>query len=378
MTPVLAALLLSTASLAEDHVASTTPPEQPPARILPLDPRMEVYDQFRAFFETQRYQDALLYAQRVVELSEADPSRDYELPIAYNNLGATQYQLGEYAAAEQSYKKSLEILEISQGISSRRLIVPLAGLGAVYAALDQHAMATEKLERALAVSRRSEGLFNLTQLPLIEQIAASRFAIGDLQGVESERYYALRIAEQNYGYGDPRTVPPAMRLAKFYEELQEYGPARGLYLRVRDIAMAESGGFSPLAVRTLISICRTHRMQYTMEPDSIDDDEPVRDPVTGQLVGRVYRTTRVPGPQADRAGLKSAEMALEILRATRDPPADLLLETLTELGDWYQATGRPSRAMAYYAEVSSIHAQHPDSGLVNPLLAPRLIFYRAP
>ena len=54
--------------------------------------------------------------------------RDHELPIAYNNLGATQYQLGDYAGAESSYRKSLELLEATQGISSRRLVVPIAGL----------------------------------------------------------------------------------------------------------------------------------------------------------------------------------------------------------------------------------------------------------
>ena len=75
----------------------------------------------------------------VVELSEAGSERDHELPIAYNNLGATQYQLADYPAAEGSYRKSLELLESTQGISSRRLVVPLAGLGAVYAAQDQHA-----------------------------------------------------------------------------------------------------------------------------------------------------------------------------------------------------------------------------------------------
>ncbi len=174
---------------------------------------MEAYAQFRDLYEKSRFDEALPYAKRVVELSEADPERDHELPIAYNNLGATQYQLGDYAGAEASYKKSLELLESTQGISSRRLVVPIAGLGAVFAAKDEHALAAELFDRALAVSRRSEGLFNLQQLPLLQQAADSRYAISDFGGAEREHMYALKIAEQNFGYGDPRTLPPLLELA---------------------------------------------------------------------------------------------------------------------------------------------------------------------
>src|SRR5688572_18309697 len=80
-------------------------------KILANDPRMEAYEQFRSLYETARFDEALPLAKRVVQLSESDPQRDYELPIAYNNLGATQYQLGDYPAAELSYRQSLELLE---------------------------------------------------------------------------------------------------------------------------------------------------------------------------------------------------------------------------------------------------------------------------
>ncbi len=118
----------------------------------------------------------------MVELSERGEDPDYELPIAYNNLGATQYQLGDYAGANASYRKSLDMLEATQGISSRRLVVPLAGLGAVFAAQEKHQAAAELYERALAVSRRADGLFNLQQVPLIKLAADSRYAISDFGG----------------------------------------------------------------------------------------------------------------------------------------------------------------------------------------------------
>jgi len=374
------------AGSAPDPAASTAPPaktpaESPPAAtngLLPLDARMEAYGEFRRLYELARFDEALPFAERVVKLSESGPDSSYDLPIAYNNLGATQLKLGNFAAAEASYISSLELLEASQGISSRRLIVPLAGLGSTYAAMDQHAKAAELIDRALAVSRRSDGLFNLAQLPLIDQTADSRYAIGDYGGAERERQYALKVLEQNYGYGDARIIPAALSLAEFYETLQEYPAARAMYLRVRDTALKETGGYNVVGVRAMVSICRTHRLQYTMDPDSLDDDIPLRDPISGELVGRVYRETRVPPPAADRLGLKSAEQAVEILRAATDPPKDLFAEALLELADWYQTTSRPQLAIPLYGEAATLYSQGEFTGRGNPLVAPRMIFYRAP
>jgi len=369
---------MPTADVIEAHVKPAAPRQQ--LRILAQDPRMEAYDQFRSLYETAHFEEALPYARRVVELSEVDPERDYELPIAYNNLGATQYQLSNYPAAAESYQKSLELLEATQGISSRRLIVPLAGLGAVYAAQDQHALSAGLFDRALAVSRRSEGLFNLAQLPLIEQAADSLYAINDFGGVEKQYMYALKIAEQNYGYGDERTLPALLQLATFYESLREFIAARMMYLRARDAAFRESGGFNPLAIKALIGIARTHRLQYTLDPDTLDSQQPARDEITGEMVGKVYRESRVPPAAADRTGLKAAQTALEILRATSDPPPDLMTETLIELGDWYQTTSRPNFAIPFYEEAATIletrNSSDPLAG--NPLMVPRMVFYRPP
>ena len=250
-------------------------------RILPQDSRLEAYQQFRNLYDLARFDEALPLAKRVVELSESSGERDHELPIAYNNLGATQYQLADYPAAEGSYRKSLELLESTQGISSRRLVVPLAGLGAVYAAQDQHAVAAELFDRALAVSRRADGLFNLQQLPLLDQAADSRYAISDFGGAEREHLYALKVAEQNFGYGDARTLPALLQLGAFYESLREFIAARNMYMRARDVSL-KPGVYDPNSVKALVGIARTHRLQYTMDPDTLESQQPARDEVTGE------------------------------------------------------------------------------------------------
>jgi tetratricopeptide (TPR) repeat protein len=339
-------------------------------RILPQDSRMEAYEEFRQLYELARWEEALPYAKLVVELSETNEERDHELPIAYSNLGATQYQLADYPAAEASYRKSLELLESSQGISSRRLVVPLAGLGTVYAAQHQHQVAADLFDRALAVSRRADGLFNLHQLPLIAQAADSRYAINDFGGAEREHLYALKVAEQNYGYGDARTLPPLLNLGAFYESLREFIAARNMYMRARDVAL-KPGVYDPQAVKALNGIARCHRLQYTTDPDTLDTQQPARDEVTG---------TRVLPTATDRTGLMAAQTALELLRSTSNPPDALLTETLIELGDWYQATSRPEISTPYYAEAAVIFDAQVEADPLagHPLKAPRMVFYRPP
>lgn len=391
MSPVSVVLLFVAIDLAQGVVADPATPPTPPAADSatrePADPgpvamlspesRVDLYDQFRAFYETQRYEEALPLARRIVELYENDPKLDHELPVAYNNLGATYYQLRDYRAAADTYQKSLELLEMTQGISSRRLIAPLQGLGAARAALGEPATAVALLDRALAVSRRSEGLFNLKQLPLIELAALNRLAINDFAGVERDYLYALKVGEQNYGYADERTLPALLQLAAFYEKMREFIAARSMYLRARDVSMTESSGFNPLAIRSLIGISRTHRLQYTTHPETVEEEAP-RDRITGEVVGKTYMESRLSVPAADRTGLKSVLTALEILRAAQDPPRQLLLETLLEIGDWYQSTSRASLALPFYSEASLLFAGDADPAAENPLLQPRLVFYRPP
>src|SRR5688572_10613775 len=349
MTPVLAALLIAAfpaashggeepAPVSAQAAPEATAPQMPskPAaprhelKILANDSRMTAYEQFRDFYDSARYDDALPLAKRVVELSESDPERDRELPIAYNNLGATQYQLGDYPAAEQSYRKSLELLEAAQGISSRRLVVPLAGLGTVYAAKDEHQVAADLFDRALAVSRRADGLFNVQQLPLIQQAADSRYAMNDFEGAEREHMYALKIAEQNYGYGDERTLPSLIDLASFYESLREFIASRMMYMRARDIAI-KTDGFNPMAIKALNGIARSYRLQYTMNPDTLESQQQTRDEATGTRIDKSYNeSSRELLSTSDRSGLKAAQAALQLLRSTPNPPPDLMTERSEE------------------------------------------------
>jgi tetratricopeptide (TPR) repeat protein len=336
-----------------------------------------VYDAFRQEFDAGRYDAALPLAQELVTLMEADPTAVDQLPTAYNNLGVTQFRSGDTSGAEASFNHALELLERSQGIASRRLVSPLAGLGAVYAAENQHARAVDVLQRAVGITRRADGLFNLQQLDLLDAVVKSYEALGAYDAVEREHRYALQVVQQQYGSDDPRTLPAAIQLAQWYEKTGRYAAARALWARTAEIGAREDGGRNAATINGLLGITRTHRLQYVRDPESLAQG-PAIDPFTGQPDPLAGASSRFAPVRLERDGDAAARKALEILDGTPSPPRALLAGTLLELGDWYTTAHAPERALPCYERAWPLLQEGLRPGESNPLAAPRPMHYRPP
>ena len=342
------------------------------------DRRVETYEQFRVLFDAGKYEEALPLAQLLVQLTEAADPQHEELPTAYNNLGVVQFRLGDLEGAEASFDTALETLEKTEAISSRRLISPLAGLGAVYAASGQPARAADVLHRAIAISRRANGLFNVDQLELIDALVAAYETLGNLEGIERERRYELQIVQQAYGQDDPRTLPAVTRMAEWYEHTDRFPAARIYWAKAVEIGMREGGGRNAATINGLLGIARSHRLQYVRDPESLSGPPTVVDPTTGRPEPIPYATDRVYGIKLDDAGERAALQSLEILDSTTDPPRVLLVNVLMELGDWYITEHRPEKAIPYYERAWPLMNGSVAKGESNPLLRPRPLQYRTP
>ena len=358
--------------------AAATPGAAPQAAApTAAETRSALYEDFRRDYAAGRYAEALPKARELVTLVERDDPLSDELPTAYNNLGVVQLRVGDLPGAEASFGRALELLEQTQGIASRRLVSPLAGLGAVYAAQGQNARAVDVLQRAVGISRRADGLFNLGQLDLLDAVIRSYESLGILEGIERELRYQLQVVQKEYGADDPRTVPITMKLAMWYEQTNRYAAARALWTRVAEIGLADNGGRNAAAVNGLLGIARTHRLQYARDPGSIEGAPPV-DPLTGR-VDPMFGTGMRPGAvRLDPEGEAAALKALGILDSTPNAPGDLQARTLIELGDWYLTAREPGRAMPQYERAWSLVGKILAPGEANPLLTPRPVLYRLP
>lgn len=374
--PALAALaLLAAAQAVPAQEAPATPAERPVT--VPAQERLALYEAFLKEFSAGNYAAALPRARELVEWIEANEPLSDELPTAYNNLGVVQFRTDDVAGAEASFSRALDLLEQTQGIASRRLVSPLAGLGAVYAAQDQHARAVDVLQRAIGISRRADGLFNLDQLDLLDAVIRSYEALGVYEGIEREMRYQQQIVQQQHGVDDPRTLPVTMKLAAWYERTNRFGPARALWAHTVEVASKQGGGRNAASINGLLGIARTHRLQYSRDPGSMEGAPPI-DPLTGRPDPMFGTGVRLGQLKLDREGETAALKALEILDSTSEPPRGLLARTLIELGDWYTTAHEPEKAAPHYERAWPLVDAMLAPGEINPLLAPRALHYRAP
>ena len=342
------------------------------------DRRADVYQQFRQAFAAEDYKTALPLAAELTRLLEQADPLDGQLPTAYNNLGVVQFRSGDVAAAERSFVHALDLLEATQGIASRKMISPLAGLGAVYAAQGRHAQAADVLQRALGISRRANGLFNLDQLDVLNALIRSYEALGAQDDIDREQRYALQVVQQEYGYDDPRTLPAIARAATWYEQTGRFEPARALWIHSVQIASRESGGRNAATIAGLLGVARTFRLQYVQDPESLlNPDIPV-DPFTGRPDPLAISQQRAGKLKLDRDGKAAVHEALGILDSTDSPPRTPLINTLMELGDWYMTSHESDKAVAYYQRAWPLLVEAAAEGEPNPLLEPRPLFYRPP
>jgi tetratricopeptide (TPR) repeat protein len=369
-------ILIATTALALGFASVT--PSLAQASLQKEAQRVAAYDRFRELFDAGRYEAALPLARTVLELTEAADPQHEELPTAYNNLGVVQFRVGDLEAAESSFDTALELLENTEAISSRRLISPLAGLGAVYAASGQPARAADVLHRAIAISRRAKGLFNVEQLDLIESLIDAYERLGNLEGIERERRYTVQIVQQAYGVDDPRTVPALTHLADWYEDTNRYPMARLQWGRVTEIGMREGNGRNAATINGLLGIARTHRLQFVRDPESLSGPPTSLDPVTGRADPIPFAQERYGAVRLAPDGERAALRALEILDSTSEPPTVLLMNALMELGDWYMTGEKPAEAMPYYQRAWPLFSDSLVEGGTNPLLAPRPLLYRPP
>jgi TonB family protein len=352
-------LLLAMAGVVAQPVSAVTDTE-----------RLQTYRDFRTYFDSRDYQQALPLAERLVEQTEeqyGEKARELVNPLT--NLGTVHHRLGNHQSAETSYERGVEILEASTGSTDRALLLPLQGLGETYNALGQHEDARLVLKRAVDLSRNLDGLFNLEQLKYVEPLIDSYVALAQFTDAEKEHQYAFRVAETAYGRNDVRMIGPIDRYARWFEFIGRYSTARALHGRALSIADRQ-GKNSPLSVDALRGIARTYRLEFLNGPE-----EESRDSFSSSANTAVMPSDIANAQRLNADGERALRMALTAIDAQQPINRNRRGETLVELGDWYLSAGETSKALETYKEAWK---ELELSGSTAMLSAPRQLAYRPP
>jgi hypothetical protein len=242
------------------------------------------------------------------------------------------------------------------------------------------AEAAPVLARAVALSRRTQGLFNDEQAAIAIPLVAAYQQLGMYTEAEREQQYAYRAAEVHFGTNDLRLLPALDRLGRWYEETARPAQARMLHRRAFTIATEPKKTSASGAVRALIGVARTYFVEYRDGPE-------VQESMDAGTASFRFSTDNAamppPGnmyyldPQAERA----LQLAIEI--ADRAQHAGLQEEAVTSYGEYLLLDGKAAAAEKQFARAALLRTARVAAGLVSalepdPLATPKPLLVRKP
>jgi TonB family protein len=266
------------------------------------------------------------------------------------NLGLAQQLAGDYLGAEQSYLRALALIEAAGRITSPRLARAQAGLATAYYSARRYDLAAPALDRAVALSRRSEGLFNEDQLPLLAKQADSLTQLGQLEQALQARRYAVRLVERKHGQRSLRFAQELESLGRWYSVVAAYEASRTTLLKSLKTVEELEGPGSINLVGPLTALA-DNAQRWVLDPVA-----------RAQATGEEERSTMfhdssampgLPGLSSSTIaaeGLRWLERAAELASAGPEPSPPLVAAVRTQLGDWFQARLELDRARPHYLQ----------------------------
>ena len=223
-----------------------------------------------------------------------------------------QLELAQLEEAQASYLEGIGQLTAELGSDSPALIEPYTELARIYILNNQPLEAVTVLETARDVSQRNYGLFNLEQVPLLDEIGRAYLLMGNTVEAQNLQRERLNVALRRFGEDDPQTIPYRNHLAGYYNQSRMRLLAREEYEAVLDI---QRDAFGDKAGRLLIPLSRLTSIDIRL-----GDSRSAR----GQMVRLLESTTN----------------ATPFQRAS----------ALAVLGDWELVRNRVEAAQNYYRE----------------------------
>jgi tetratricopeptide (TPR) repeat protein len=272
---------------------------------------------------------------------------------------------------QQRFLDAVQSLEAEGGAYDAGLAEQLLGLGASYQAAGRHTEAAGALSRAAHIVRVNEGLYSISDLPILERLIESYSALGEWDGVGSSYQQMFQIHRRNYGDNDVRMLPALQRLSAWHlsayladvgeNPINHLEAARNLYESSLGILRGAPAG-------------PNRRLEETLRESAIVDYYlasylPADGGGTSFSAGPSSREQA--GPAYALMGFTSGRDALARVVELRkqDPSSSPLMrgQAVAELGDWHQLFNRRQTALDIYKEAWTQAAADSSNAAVNQI-----------
>lgn len=298
--------------------------------------------------------------------ADADP---LALEEALTALGDAYLNANQYAPAEAAYAEAVRSAEQHGGRETQRILAPLTGLGTTFARAGHHHDAIPLLQRAVAITRAQFGMFDLRQQDVLETLAGSLTALDRQPEAQDLMTYRVRAAEKTYGEGSPKVIPWLCDLGNWFADIGKTPEARMTFQVALNIVGTTDSLNAPIIVEPLRGIARA----YMLRPSYPED---WRNPAALDSGGNIIIEPRT----LNREGEDALKRALRILESDPGSAAQTRVETLIQMGDWYQIKKSPREALTYYERAWQLVRTTPGlpDSAATALNVPVRVYYPTP
>ncbi len=305
----------------------------------------------------------------------------------------TPEELEIQRTATQYLDRILE-LEAESGAYSNALVEQLLSLGQAFNSLDNHTQALEVFRRALHINRVNEGLHNINQLPILDQIIKTNTALNDYDALNKNYGYMIWIYGRNFEADDLKLAEAYSRAANWQidafdltappESLKHLIMAANYFSKSTDIIERAKGPNAPELINSLYGIVNANfklvepygfvpnidtfisGKLYPMMPSNFDSDfgnspyprNPYRaldyspDHLSRIVQEEKYTFSLI--QNAYKSGRNALIRINEIYENNPDLPRISYAYALTHMGDWYLRFYKRSFAVENYQKAYQI------------------------
>ncbi|WDE13205.1 tetratricopeptide repeat protein [Thalassomonas haliotis] len=134
------------------------------------------------------------------------------------NKSAKQGGIQKLSDEIEKYRAAVEEIESTEGMYSEQIAQKLINLGNIYQHYDKHDDAVQVYKRALHLSRISEGLYSLNQIPILEKMIKSYKKRKQWEQVNDKYYYMYWLYARNFDDMDINRLGMELQIANWHLE----------------------------------------------------------------------------------------------------------------------------------------------------------------
>lgn len=258
----------------------------------------------------------------------------------------------------ENYRQAIEEVEEHFGPYDSQLPQHLTSLGLSYQQQGEHAQAVEIFERALHIQRIGGGLYDLNQVPILEEIIESNVARGRWDEASNNHQYLYWLHRRNYDENDPRMLPVIDKLSHWHLNSYSVTSSSGLayhlinahqlFTNAVSIISTHYGDNDLRMVDALRGLTASNyylatynaSQQFSAASYTPDDNQnPASRVLLGQYIMNSYRS-----------GRDAITRMRDIYSNSPEAPPAAEIGAQIELADWNMLFDRSNTAIAMYQQ----------------------------